>query len=87
VIAIKIHNDSNIEVNEVDREENAGWMENKSIGGYWSSGYRVILLDGDKKRYHLLRKVNKMTNEIDDEIEQLKQKKLKLLSLLDLDIE
>ena len=87
MVAIKIYDNGNVETEEVNREKNLGWMTNKSIGGYWSSGYKVILLDGDKKRYHLLNKVNSMTKDVDEEIEKLKQKKLNLLRLLDLDIE
>jgi hypothetical protein len=87
MIAIKIFDNGNVETEEVNREENAGWMTNKNIGGYWSNNYKVILLDGEKKRYHLLKKVNRMTKEIDEEIKKLQLKKNRLLTLLDLDIE
>lgn len=91
MIEIRLYDDGKVEIMEVDSNEKSVWMANENIGGYYRSGcnnpYEAILLNGNKKKYHLAEKVNKKIRNIDEQIKKLNEEKTRILNLLKLELE
>ncbi|WP_144468419.1 hypothetical protein [Bacillus pumilus] len=85
MLKISIYEDGRIEKEEVERSDYEGWMRNKSIGRlfhYSPKGeYEIILLDGEKKKYHFNRIMKSKIRDIDKEVEELHKRRANLLKL------
>lgn len=91
MIRIDLYEDGRTIVHKNENPDDyEGWLQNNSTGRYWcgsdEGNYDAILLNGNKKEYHLKQIVASLIKNLDEQISWLNARKMHINALLQEDL-